>query len=354
MKKVFFIVPSLLKGGAERVVSILSKELSKYYQIYVIIYHYPVEYEIEENLINLNTPSGSFGKKIFNIFYRVVKLKRLIKEISPDFIVSVMGNLPPILSFQPVILRIESNPDFFPWYEKLFLKTVYKLPNVKKIITCSSGMEKKLAKDFHLKNLKNIYNPIDFNLVDHQVLGPKPLHFDYILAVGRLNKLKGFDILIESFAQSALSKTIKLVILGEGAEKINLEGLILRLNLKSQVLLLGKVNNPFIYMKHAKYFILSSRSEGFVNVLLEALACEIPVIATNCETGIAEVIKHEENGLLVPVGDQDKLISALERLYNDTKLYERLKANTRRSVEKFNIENIAKEWVGLFKELSGG
>jgi len=351
MKKIMLIVPSLIKGGVERVVSILSKGLSKYYKVYVIIYHHPIEYEIEGELINLETPSGSFWKKIKNTFYRVVKLKKLIGKISPDFIVSFMGNLQPILTFQPVMVSIRNNPDFFPLYEKLCLSTIYKLPNVKKIITCSSGIEKKLNNNYHLKNTKNIYNPIDFKLIGDKLLAQRPLEFDYILAVGRLHQQKGFDILIKSFAKSALKNIVKLVILGEGEERKNLEELIIKLDLKSQVLLLGKVDNTFIYMKYAKFFILSSRYEGFGNILLEALTCETPVIATACETGTSEIIENRENGLLVPVKDEDALKSAMEELFYDQKLYEKLKANTRKSVEKFDIENIIKEWINLFKEV---
>jgi N-acetylgalactosamine-N,N'-diacetylbacillosaminyl-diphospho-undecaprenol 4-alpha-N-acetylgalactosaminyltransferase len=144
---------------------------------------------------------------------------------------------------------------------------------------------------------------------------------------------------------------VNVVILGEGEERKNLEKLIIKLDLKSQVLLLGKVDNAFIYMKYAKFFILSSRYEGFVNVLLEALACETPIITTACETGTSEIIENGENGLLVPVKDEDALKSAMEKLYYDQKLYEKLKANTRKSVEKFGVENIVKKWINLFEEV---
>ena len=310
-----------------------------------------MEYQIEGELINLETPSGSFWKKIKNTFNRILKLKRLIKKIFPDFIVSFMGNLQPILTFKPVIVSIRNNPDFFTWQEKLFLRTIYKLPNVKKIITCSSGIEKKLNDNYHLKNTKNIYNPIDFKLISDKLLAQRPLEFDYILAVGRLDQQKGFDILMKAFAKSNLKNMVKLVILGEGEERKNLEELIINLNLKSHVLLLGKVDNSFIYMKYAKFFVLSSRYEGFANILLEALACETPVIATACETGVSEIIENGKNGLLVPVKDEDALKSAMEKLYYDQKLYKKLKANTRKSVEKFGIENIIKDWINLFEEV---
>jgi glycosyltransferase involved in cell wall biosynthesis len=211
MKEIILIVPSLIKGGVERVVSILSKELSKYYEVYVVIYHNPVEYEIGGKLINLETPTGSFWRKIKNTFYRVMKLKKLIKEISPDFIVSFMGNLQPILIFQPVIVSIRNNPDFFPLYKKFLLKTIYRLPNVKKIITCSSEIEKKLNNNYSLKNTKTIYNPLNLKFIDQKLIAPKPFKFDYILAVGRLSRSKGFDILIKSFAKSDLKSIVKLV-----------------------------------------------------------------------------------------------------------------------------------------------
>ena len=351
MRKIILIVPSLAKGGVERVVSILSKGLSKYYQVYVIIYHNPVEYEIEGELINLETPTGNLWRKVKNIFYRVVKLKRLIKKISPDIILSFMGNLHPILTFEPVIVSIHNNPDFFPVYRKFLLHTVYKLPNVKKIITCSSEIEKKLSSNYSLKNTKTIYNPLNLDYIAKELLAPKPFEFDYVLAIGRLNRQKGFDILIKSFAKTDLKNSIKLVILGEGKERKNLEELIAELNLENKVLLFGKVDNPFIYMKYAKFFILSSRYEGFVMVLLETLACDTPVIAANCETGTSEIIDNKKNGLLVPVADEEALKAAMGKLFYDKELYKKIKANTHKSIERFDVKNIVKEWLKLFEEI---
>ena len=146
-----------------------------------------------------------------------------------------------------------------------------------------------------------------------------------------------------------MKSIVKLVILGEGKERKNLEKLIVKLDLENQILLFGKVDNPFIYMKYAKFFILSSRYEGFANVLLEALACGAPVIATDCETGTSEIIKNGENGILVPVADEEALKVAMEKLFNDRELYKRLKTSTRGSVERFDVNNIVKEWRKLFE-----
>jgi glycosyltransferase involved in cell wall biosynthesis len=192
---------------------------------------------------------------------------------------------------------------------------------------------------------------MDLKLINQKLIASKPFEFDYILAIGRLNRQKGFDILIKSFAKSDLKNMIKLVILGEGKERGNLGKLIAKLNLKNQVLLFGKVDNPFIYMKCAKFFILSSRYEGFGNVLLEALACRTPVIATNCETGPSEIIENGKNGLLVPVEDENALKLAMEKLFYDRELYKKLKTNTWKSVERFGVKNIVKKWINLFEEI---
>jgi len=254
-----------------------------------------------------------------------------------------MGNLQPILTFEPIVVSIHNNPDFFSLYRKSLLKTIYKLPNVKKIIT--------LNNNYSLKNTKTIYNPLNLDCIAKELIAPKPFEFDYILAIGRLNRQKGFDILIKAFAKSALKNTVKLVILGEGKERKNLEKLIVKLDLKNQVLLFGKVDNPFIYIKYAKFFILSSRYEGFPVVLLEALACGTPVVATNCETGTSEIIDNGKNGLLVPVEDEEALKLAMEKLFYDRELYKRLKTNTWKSVERFGVKNIVKEWISLYEEM---
>ena len=352
MKKIMLIVPSLIKGGVERVVNTLSKGLSKYHEVYVVIYHKPIEYEVEVSLVNLETPTDSFGRKIKNIFYRVIKLKRLIKEISPDFIVSFMGNLHPILTLKPVIISIHSNPDFSSLRRKILLKTVYKFPNVKKVITCSSGLEKNLINNYRFKNTKIIYNPIDLNLIDQKLLALKPFEFDYILSVGRLNRQRGHDILIRAFSKSSLKNEVKLVILGEGKERKNLEKLINDLKIKEKVLLPGNVENPFAYMKYTRLFIHSSRCEGLSMVLLEALACNAPVIATNCcEISPYEVMENEVNSLLVPSEDVELLKDAMEKLYHDRELYIKLKSNARKSIERFDIKNIVKDWKSLFDEV---
>ena len=101
--------------------------------------------KIVQEYIGHDSETWGCSPSLLNIGKRIIKIKRLIKEISPDYTISFMGNLQPILTFKQVIVSIHSNPDHFShFYRKLFLKTIYKLPNVEKIVTVSKGIEKKL------------------------------------------------------------------------------------------------------------------------------------------------------------------------------------------------------------------
>jgi N-acetylgalactosamine-N,N'-diacetylbacillosaminyl-diphospho-undecaprenol 4-alpha-N-acetylgalactosaminyltransferase len=134
---------------------------------------------------------------------------------------------------------------------------------------------------------------------------------------------------------------------------LSIKKLINDLKIKDKVLLPGNVENPSVYMKYAQLFIHFSRCEGLSMALLEALACNAPVIATNrCEISPYEVMENEINSLLVPSEDVELLKGALERLYHDRELYMKLNSNTRKSIERFDIENIIKSWINLFEKVS--
>ena len=95
---------------------------------------------------------------------------------------------------------------------KLFLKTIYRLPTVKKVVTVSRGIEKKLNSNYGLKKTKTIYNPIDLKFINQKMLTRRPVDFNYILTVGRLSREKRFDMLIKAFVESKLKNKLKLII----------------------------------------------------------------------------------------------------------------------------------------------
>jgi glycosyltransferase involved in cell wall biosynthesis len=132
-----------------------------------------------------------------------------------------------------------------------------------------------------------------------------------ILGAARLQAHKGFLTLVRAFAKVRRSRSARLVILGEGPERKNLEAEIMRLGIVSDVSLPGFCHNPFAYMKRARAFALSSEYEGLPNVLIQAMAFGIPVVSTDCNCGPAEILAGGAYGTLVRVGDVDAMAAAL-------------------------------------------
>ncbi|MBN1141396.1 MAG: glycosyltransferase [Deltaproteobacteria bacterium] len=132
-----------------------------------------------------------------------------------------------------------------------------------------------------------------------------------ILGVGRLNEQKDFPTLLKAFAMMRNRFPARLVILGEGEERPNLESLSRELGIDKEIQFLGFDINPFKYMAQAAVFVLSSRNEGMPGVLIQAMAVGTPVVATDCRSGPAEILENGKYGMLVPVGDMEAMAEAI-------------------------------------------
>ena len=133
-----------------------------------------------------------------------------------------------------------------------------------------------------------------------------------VLGVGRLAPQKDFGTLIRAFARVIVRRPCRLMILGDGPERASLEAIVAERGLTGSVDLPGWISNPYPYMAHAGVFVLSSRWEGLPSVLIEALFCEVPVVATDCLSGPREILEGGRYGALVPVGDEEALAAAIE------------------------------------------
>jgi glycosyltransferase involved in cell wall biosynthesis len=170
----------------------------------------------------------------------------------------------------------------------------------------------------------------------------------FLLAAGRLVAQKGFDILIRAFAHVALqSPQLRLVIAGEGPALSDLRFLVTELELTERVSFVGEVQDLPGLMRQAMAFILASRYEGFPNVLLEALASELPVVATDCPSGPREILHDGEFGLLVPCEDPSALACAMQRLVRDPELRVRLSASASAAIEPYAPERVVAAWERL-------
>jgi glycosyltransferase involved in cell wall biosynthesis len=133
-----------------------------------------------------------------------------------------------------------------------------------------------------------------------------------VLAVGRLTKQKDFPNLIRAFARVRQNRPARLVILGEGPDRPGIEAVIQQLGMEDGIAMPGFVDNPYAYMSRASLYVLSSLYEGLPTVLVEALYCGPPVIATDCPSGPKEILADGRHGVLVPVGDVTAMSEAIE------------------------------------------
>jgi len=351
VQKIFLIIPTLTKGGAERVVSLLSQEFERMdYEVKIVVFNNKVEYKYGGEIININAPASSnYFVKLLRLFQRTFRLKRIFKKENPDYIFSFTesANFPCILTGKKIIISIHTNPSRnCNRLQKIFIRFLYKFSNVKKVVAVSKEIEKILNRDYRLKNTFTIYNPV---VIDDRYKIQEDLseYQPYILSVGRLEKPKNFEMLIKAYSKTKANKEAKLLIIGEGSQKQELEKLIHNLNLEGKVFLPGKKDNIRDYYLQSEIYVLSSKYEGFPMVLVEALSNRCACIATNCETGSSEIIKSDFNGLLVENENEDALAEAIDRLYFDEALKNKFKNNAQKSIEHLKLEEIAKKWLEI-------
>ena len=212
-------------------------------------------------------------------------------------------------------------------------------------------MKKDLVENYQIKSEKItvINNPIDFeNIKRLSNISSKDL-FDKskinLLAVGRLSHQKGFDTLLEIMKE--LDDKYFLSILGQGPDEEKLKSMIKDFSLESKVKLLGFQDNPYIYMKQADIFVLSSRFEGLPNVVLEANACGTTVIAFDCPGGTNEIIIDGENGYLAKCQDKNDFIDKLKKIHLEKEINQTI-------LNKYEVSQIVQNYENLFENTLKG
>jgi glycosyltransferase involved in cell wall biosynthesis len=237
-------------------------------------------------------------------------------------------------------LRVQLTPrlakHFYPWADG--------------IIAVSKGVADDLVRvtGISRQRIQVIYNPIVTPDLRSKAQAPlehpwfRPGEPPVILAVGRLAAQKDFPTLIRAFAHARQTHPARLLILGEGEERPALEALVQQLGIGSDVSLPGFVVNPYPYMARASLFVLSSRWEGLPGVLIEALYCGAPLIATDCPSGPREILAGGQYGQLVPVGDADALARAIEAT-----LASRPPHPPRESWRPFELEVVVSQYVNV-------
>jgi glycosyltransferase involved in cell wall biosynthesis len=325
-KKVLFLIPSLVGGGAERVFTILLRHLDRQRfdpQLVVLDANGLQSADIPSDIV-----VHDLGAK--RVRYGLPRLIRLIWTARPDTIVSTLGHLNIAISMfrrllpsdVKVILREailvsslfpkeSKNSRFWTW----LYRHSYKRADA--VVCLSDSMVEDMVANFGLarEKLVRIYNPVDVEKVRNDAAQqPNPYQGSgpFLVAAGRLTYQKGFDILLQAMpAVLAALPSAHLVILGEGELRQPLEAQARSLNLSDAVCFPGFQKNPWTYVKHANAFVLPSRFEGMPNAMMEALALGTPVIAANCPGAVAEIAAMTSNILMVPSDDPEALACAI-------------------------------------------
>lgn len=355
--KVALIGYRFTEGGGEKVMANLSIFFDKAgIEVHNIIVLDGVTYPYAGKLVNmglLKNKSNNFGNKLKRLLF----IKRYLKTNNFDFIIDFR---PRTKLFQELFMaRFVYNTntiftvhsfliDYYmpkkPWLTRLIYKKAYAT------VTIVDQIKELIESKYTLKNIRTIFNPVNLEEVDDRVNEVININFDYIIAIGQYHdNIKQFDKLIVSYTDSILpEKDIHLVILGNG-NKDFLRKAAVDNNVEKFVHLLGFQDNPFKYLNRSRFLVLSSKNEGFANVLVESLACQIPVVAFDCLCGPSTIIKDKENGLLVENQNIEKLSEAMNLFIEDEELYKYCKKNAFESIQKFSLDTIGKQWLDLMK-----
>lgn len=249
------------------------------------------------------------------------------------------------------IIESDTSPGPGRMLRSLVTRHVYRQPD--RVLAISHGVADGLVRDFRVPRdrLCVIHNPVEVSRVSRQAQdadGVRP-PARFIVACGRLHRQKGFDLLLQAFARLGIAD-LALVLLGEGPERSHLESLARELGIASRVVMPGFVANPWHWMARARAFVLPSRYEGFGSVLVEAMACGTPVVATDCEYGPREVLSDGEAGLLARTEDIDSLTAAIGNVLTNPGFAQELAVRGRRRALEFDAPVIAGRYADLVRD----
>ena len=324
MKKkisVIFILPDLETGGAERIVTTIANHLSRdRFDPKILLLRKQggyLEYLNDDvEIIDINTERIRHS------------LRPILKEIyrrKPDIVFSGFGEVNAYLS---LFIKVFPNVKFIARETNVVSEHVtrkeirffYKFyNNYDQIIAQSDDMKNDLTDKFNIKKEKifKISNPVDFQFINAKLKNiskPEsfPSHYKNVVAIGNLSSRKGFDQLLKVFCHLK-DKNILLHILGDGKDALMLHQMKLMLDL-DHVIFHGRQENPYRFLKFADLFVLSSRYEGFPNVLLEAGACGTFSLANDCPGGIREIIQSGINGEIADIEDPEDFARMISHL----------------------------------------
>lgn len=369
-RPIAIVLPDTFSSGAKKIMVTIGRGIAQLgHPVDLVIASKDTDVQPLPNL-RVITLGGCQGQSRWrNKIYSLLPLAHYFKRRFPIAVIPVYDFLEPVVILALKLSRIRarliftmrnattflqdlSNPKRTV-VEKLFSLT---LRRADILVAVSHGVAQDWARYFGIDRSRIIviYNPVDTQRI--QSLSQVPIkkleiakfletREPIIIAVGRLEPQKDFSTLLKAIAKVREQISCRLLLLGEGSERTKLEKTVNELKLREAVSMPGFVQNPYPYMAKASMLVLSSRYEGFPNVILEALSLGLPVVSTDCPHGPAEILENGRYGTLVPVGDVNAMAEAI--LETLTKPHNKLSLQAR--AREFSPEKIASEYLSLCK-----
>jgi glycosyltransferase involved in cell wall biosynthesis len=364
-KKVLFVIENLNIGGAERVfINLLGKFNRRIFECKLVLinsgkgYSYEPAQDVE--VINLQRDKRS----------ALFPLMKIIAKERPDIVFSNLAPVNILCLISKLILRnhntkyiirettvksisIEQtkNSKLLIFMYKTLIKLFYNYADG--IVSLSQGTKMDLVKNFGVQEdkIEVIYNPIDIDDIiekSNELVTDVNISKDHVnlICVGSLVKSKGHEYLVKAVYKlnKNLGYKIRAYFIGTGRLENHLKNLVTQLELDDDIVFLGYKRNPFKYMKECDIFVLPAIWEGFGNVIVEAMVCNIPVVSTNCPSGPREIINHKINGVLAEPQNVDSLVEAIRMLIDDQQFYKEIQERGAERAKDFEANIITRQY----------
>lgn len=379
MHKVLFVCYDLKDGGSPQVLSTLLNHLHRdLFDPVLVTYSteriYPIPPGITEHILQVQG-GGRLFKKLAANLKAAFRLRRILRKEQPEIAVGMGGItnwgliLAAKLARKKMAIIIGEHGAGALEYRKdraavnvISLLNRFLYPLADRIVAISDGVREYLVQDLQIPERKivSITNPIDVKRI--QKLSQEPVDHPWlvrkdkpvILWVGRMEPVKGLGHLIGAFERVLREINARLLIVGEGSEERTIRNLVAQKGLGEKVQFAGYQSNPYRYMAKSSVFAFPSLGgEAFGLVLAEAMACGLPVVATDCVAGPAEVLQNGRCGILIPVGDDESLARGIVTLLTNSALRQQLVTEAQRRVADFEPAQVVASYERLFHEVCG-
>lgn len=366
--RIMLVISSLRRGGAERVVSIMANYWAAMgHRVFLVTIEgrhadaYTLHPDVVRVGLNLVRVAGNSVRGVLANLMRIWKLRATARRLEPDVAVSFVThtNLLVLMAMSgvnvPVIVSERSDPS--QWQLGVIREKMRRwlYPHAAAVVVQTWRVGDSMRRWLPSDELAVIANPVPAGDPDErQAHAPVrerlqlPMAAKIVAAMGRLEPQKGFDLLMEAFGRlHGQHPDWHLVIFGDGVSRSELETQAAGLKLTAFVHLPGSVRAARACLAEADLFVLSSRVEGFPNVLLEAMACGLAVVSFDCPSGPREIVRDGYDGLLVEAGNVAALEAAMSALMTSPAHREQLGRNARQVLERFSTTRIMAQWDQL-------